>query len=198
MKGIGKTGIGFALSLGLIAGGYGQAEGQAVGMEAMADDPRITIDLSGTGGAALAGEAVLSAEEDRTDVAIELTGAPAGTSLVGVLVSGMCTEGGEVIAQLGSIDTNAEGEGELSAELPIDLATIASAPVAVEVRGATPESNAIACGQHLAVSETDAIEPAAEVAPPPLPEAPAPAPETPALPEPMDDPVPDPIPAPQP
>ena len=202
MTEIWKAGVGAALSLGLVAGTSGLAQAQVIDPNQASDAPQITIELTGDA----SGEAVLTADGNETDVALQVRGAPADTELFAFIVSGQCTDGGDVIAQLGDVDVNDGGQGELTTDLPINLSTIAAAPVAVEIRAANSEdAPSLACGQHVAVTETDTPAAAEEPAAPIPSEEPAPVgdpmpfpgPSDPA-PTPYPTPTPDPAPTPEP
>lgn len=176
MKGMTRTAVAGALSLTLAAAFSARADAQAPGDVSVATAQSITIALAAAGSAAPSGgEVVLTADGDNTVVAIQLKEAPAGTEMAGFLVLGSCADTGEVIARLGPVEVGTTGEGTLRAELPIDLATLASTPVAVEVRAADQaEDSALACGEHgaadVAPSSPAASIPANAPAPPPLPD----------------------------
>ncbi len=196
-----KAGVGAALTLGLVAGTAGLAQAQVMDSDQASDAPQITIELTGDA----SGEAVLTADGNETDVALQIRGAPADAELFAFIVSGQCEDGGEIIAQLGDVDVNDAGQGELTTDLPINLSTIAAAPVAVQVRAAnSQDAPSLACGQHVAVSDTEtpaaAEEPAAPIPseqPGPVGE-PAPFPGGPSDPSPTPEPSPMPEPGPMP
>ncbi len=174
MKGMTRTAVAGALSLTLAAAFSARADAQTPGDVSVATAQSITIALATAGSAAPSGgEVVLTADGDNTLVAIQLNEAPADTEMAGFLVLGNCEDTGEVIARLGPVEVGTTGEGTLRAELPIDLATLASTSVAVEVRAADQaEESAVACGEHGAadVAPSAASVPGDAPAPPPLPD----------------------------
>ncbi len=113
------------------------------------DEGQISIELTAEG-AGRVGEATLTSAGEATQVSIEVAGAPTDGSVEGFLVAGTCTEPGEVMAELGAIEADAAGSGTLSSEVPIDIETLASAPLAIELR---QEGSRVACGQHMAMAE---------------------------------------------
>jgi hypothetical protein len=165
-----------ALSLTIAVAFAGRADAQTAGNVSVATSQSITIGLAASGaGAPAGGEAVLRADGVNTVVEIELKEAPADAEMAGFLVQGKCADTGEVIARLGSVEVASTGDGTLTAEVPIDLATLASADVAVEVRPADqPESSALACGEHT-VADGAPVAPGAGSAPAPA-DLPAPPP----------------------
>jgi hypothetical protein len=181
IKRLGKAALGAALSLGLVAGGAASTAAQEVDAAGLlgAVEPQVTIELNGE--EAVQGEAVLRSVGEQTEVSIEVAGAPTDAELAGFLISGTCAEEGEVIAVLGALDVDAEGNGQLNAALPVDLETITSAPVSVEVRPDAEVPMTLACGEHTPARE-DAPYPTPE--PEPLPD-PAPLPDP--LPEPLEE-----------
>jgi hypothetical protein len=185
MNGSRKKSLSTFLSLGLIAGGATQVVAQDVDGQLLVAGSQITIELEAAGPEQLDGQAVFMSAGDATHVTLEITGAPANAELAGFLVAGACTGSGEVLARLGSMEVGATGEGELMAELPIELETIASEPIAIEVRPVDDaESRAIACGAH-GSQEAPAAAPA-DAAPIPTPDAepiPEPAPDPQPLPD---------------
>jgi hypothetical protein len=176
------------------------ASGLAQGVDAVdAAAPEITIALAATGGGTLDGEAVLKSDGDETDIEIELSGVQAEADLAGFLISGDCTERGDVIAELGEFDVSSSGAGVLATELPVELETITSTALSVEVRPAgAAEASPVACGEHMpAGEEVEEVEVVADPAPAPTPmpgQLPAPTP----APEPLPAPIPTPAPAPSP
>jgi hypothetical protein len=180
-----RTALSTFLSLGLIAGVATQGVAQDADGQLLVAGSQITIELDAAGPEQLDGQAVFMSTGDATQVTLEVTGAPANVELAGFLVAGACTGTGEVLARLGSLEVGATGEGELVAELPIDLETIASEPIAIEVRPVDDAgSRAIACGAH-GTQDAPAAAPA-NAAPIPTPDAdliPEPAPDPQALPD---------------
>jgi hypothetical protein len=180
-----KAATGAALSIGLVAGAAVAQEADAFEAAPSAD---VTIELNATAEGAPEGHAMFAAAEAQTEVMVHLTGVATDVPLAAVLVSGTCTEDGEVIAELGAIEVDAAGNGSLHAALPIDLETVTSAPISVEVRPETEMSrDAVACGAHEPVEVDTLPEPQPEPLPEPQPEP---------LPEPMPEPQPQPEPVP--
>jgi hypothetical protein len=159
MSGLGKAAAGAALTMAVVLGTTPIAAQQPTG-----DEPQITIDLN-VEGVGQVGEAILTPAGEQTRVAIEVAGAPADAALQGFLLEGACAESGEVIAELGALQAGADGSGALSSEVPIDIETITSASLSVEVRQADAR---VACGQYMAMGEVEAAPPAREPIPDPL------------------------------
>jgi ketosteroid isomerase-like protein len=155
-----KAATGAALSIGLVAGSVTAAPAtqdvDAAFLLALVA-PDVTIELSGTEDGAPDGQAILAEAGEQTEVTIQLSGVSADAGLTAYLVSGTCTEG-EVIAQLGAIEVDEAGNGELHAALPVTLERITSEAVAVAVHAGDDSAEAVSCGAHV---------PAAEVAPEP-------------------------------
>lgn len=171
-----------AFSLGFVAIASAEADAQVA--EPAAASPEVTIELEGAGLAATAsGEAVMEASGEQTQVVIDLAGAPADGALQGFLVAGRCGESEDVIAELGALEADEDGKGTLRAVVPVDLETITSTPISVEVRQA---QLAVACGEHLAMATE------VEAGPAPAADSPAfpgPVSPEPAAPAPAEDPA---------
>jgi hypothetical protein len=120
-----RAALGLTFSLGLLAGGAGTAMAQSQDAATLTDsDQQITIELEAAGTAGVAGEAVLRSAGDQTRVSIEVTGARPDAELAGSLISGECADDGEVLATIGAIEVDEDGNGRLTADLSIDLATL--------------------------------------------------------------------------
>jgi hypothetical protein len=179
MMRISRIALGAALSFGLAAGSVAPAlaqETEAVRTPAIVTGD-VVIELNGEA----EGAAVLRGAGEQTEIVIELVGAPADASLQGYLVTGSCGDDGDMVAQLGTLATNSDGAGQLTAVLPLALEAIASAEITVEVRpeGEAPAA-AVACGTH---SPEHGHEPE--------PTAPSPEPLPEEIPQPEDSPQPE-------
>ncbi|MQA90486.1 MAG: hypothetical protein GEU90_09650 [Gemmatimonas sp.] len=142
MSGLGKVALTAALTAAVTLG-----TSELAAQDPTAAGSPITIELSAEG-AGQVGSATLTPAGEQTQVAVEVAGAPADAALSAYLVSGACAESGDVIAELGTLES-----GSLTSEVPIDLATIASTAVAVEVR---QEDTALACGESAGMEDAGA------------------------------------------
>lgn len=108
--------------------------------------PVLSAELGPQAGTDVVGSASLSPGGDGTTVSVEILGANGGYPYVAELVGGSCASPAGVIATLGEITTDAEGDGEFHGVLDGTLLAADQASRAVRVRGASDPAAIVACG----------------------------------------------------
>jgi hypothetical protein len=150
--------LGGALALGLAVGqatmlAAQDADGVDI-LEVTLPDPApaedaLRISLRAVQESGPMGEVVIERGESSSELVLQLRGAEAGAALVAVLTAGGCGEAGEVLANLGAVEADADGSGQLAASLPVAFEQLPATAFAVRIAAAGDESGAVlSCGEN--------------------------------------------------
>lgn len=114
---------------------------------------QVVVPLSGVGGASVRGTAILTAQNDGTQIILDVTGLPAGATAETRLHAGTCAQMSSSAAQLPDLRADASGQARATGQVlfrgtePVALSTLLDGSRVITVTLSGPATNVlVACG----------------------------------------------------